>query len=186
MDADEFAHLLEVFRLAVGSEAHDFVFVAVMREADELGDGGIKNPERVREVDPLIDLDPAATAPPQRGAGKIAKAIDREAGGFLETGEEDGGGEMRQVMLDVMDLRGKLDAIRFFQGFAGGGGAAHVLHLLPHEARIGQMGEDEGEPAPVVRAGFAVERDVVDLRQAWRRLRRGNNRSPGWAARPSA
>ena len=43
LDANQLSHLLEVLWLAVRSEAHDFVFVAVMREADKLGDGGIEN-----------------------------------------------------------------------------------------------------------------------------------------------
>ena len=44
LNADQLAHLLEIFWFAVRREAHHFVFVAVMGKADELGDGGIENP----------------------------------------------------------------------------------------------------------------------------------------------
>ena len=63
------------------------------------------------EVDALIDLDPASPAPAQRGAGEIAEAIDGKTGGFFEAGEEDGGSEMGEVMLDVMDLGFELEAV---------------------------------------------------------------------------
>ena len=38
-------------------------------------------------------------------AGKIAEAIDRNAGSLFESRNEKGRGEMRQVMFDVVDLR---------------------------------------------------------------------------------
>ena len=44
LDAYDFAHLVEELWFTVGGKAHDLVFVAVMRETDKLGEGGIENP----------------------------------------------------------------------------------------------------------------------------------------------
>ena len=117
----------------------------------------------MRKINPLLDLDPPAAPPPQRGAGEVAKTIDGEAGRFVEPGEEHGRGEMGQMVLDVMHLGRDLDAVGLLQRFAHGGSAAQVLNLLPHQAWIGQMSQDEPEPPPVVRTRFAVDRNMVDL-----------------------
>lgn len=115
------------------------------------------------EIDPLIDLDPTASAPAQRGAGEITETVDREAGSLIESGKENRGSKVREVMFDMMNLRLELDCVGLGKGFGCRGSAANVLNLLPHQARVRQMGQDKAEPAPVVDPGAAIDRDVVDV-----------------------
>ena len=48
---DHVAHLVGEARLAVGRQAHHLVFVAVLRKAEKLGERGVEQPQRMREVD---------------------------------------------------------------------------------------------------------------------------------------
>ena len=52
-EMDKLAHGLEVRRLAVWSEPHHLVFVAIVRKPEILRERLVKHSERVRKVDPL-------------------------------------------------------------------------------------------------------------------------------------
>jgi hypothetical protein len=56
-NVDDLAHLGKEGGLAVGGEAHDFVLVAEMGEAEVLGEGGVEDAEGMGEIDAGIDAD---------------------------------------------------------------------------------------------------------------------------------
>jgi hypothetical protein len=53
----------------------------------------------------LIDFDPSSLPHAHGRAGEVAKAVNGDTGGFLESGNEKRRGEMGQMMFDVVDLR---------------------------------------------------------------------------------
>ena len=72
------------------------------------------------KINPLVDLDPSPAPPPQRGAGEIAEAVNRKAGGFLKPGDQDSGCEVCEMVFDVMDLRFELNPVSLLERFRGG------------------------------------------------------------------
>src|SRR5438309_11973540 len=56
------AHLPHELRLAIRRESHHLVFVAVMGEANELCDRRKKDPERVREINAVLNFYPVSMA----------------------------------------------------------------------------------------------------------------------------
>src|SRR5438045_7316502 len=82
---DQPAHLPDKLRLAIRRQSHHLIFVTVMGEANELGNRRKKNSERVREINAVLYLYPISMAESESGAGKIAKAIDKQADCFLKT-----------------------------------------------------------------------------------------------------
>ena len=53
---------LDVSRLAVGSEPHDLVFAGIHREAGEIGESRVEQPERVRKPHLPQDLERVAAS----------------------------------------------------------------------------------------------------------------------------
>ena len=117
----------------------------------------------MRKIYAILDLDLAAGTEPKRGAGKIAKAIDRKTGGFIESGNQKGRGQMREVMFDMVDLRFDLVPVFLFEYFLDGGCAANVFDLLPHQFGMHPVGEHKSEPTPVVHTRFAVDCNMIDI-----------------------
>src|SRR5260370_31349764 len=133
-------YLRAVIWVAVRRESHHFVFVAVGVEADELRQRRIKNSERMREVNTFVNFHGVAAANSHRCAGEIAEAVDGNTRGFVETRNQEGRSEMREMMFDVMDLRFERNSVRFFKSLVGGRRAPEVTDLLDHQARVGSMG----------------------------------------------
>ena len=107
LDADDLPHLVHVGGLAVGGEAHDFVFVAVVGEADELRDCRVEKAQRVREVNAPINLDVATAPHAPRGAGEVPEAVHRETHRLVEIADVKSGREMREMVFDVVELCAK-------------------------------------------------------------------------------
>ena len=89
----------------VGREAHDFEFVTIAEEAEILSDSCIEDSQRVREVDAVEHFQPAVLAECKRCTDEIAEAVQSADGGILESGNEEGAGQMGRMMLDEMNLR---------------------------------------------------------------------------------
>ena len=161
--ADHLADLRYKARLAIGGEAHHLVLVAVLGEAEELGESGVEQAERVGEPDRAMDVEMVALADAPHEAAEIAEAVDGDEGRFFEGGREESAGEMGAMVLDVVDadLVGPGDAGRgegigefgHFDAVAGAGNEArpiarangHAGELLP-EMRLGVAGNgDMGE-----------------------------------------
>jgi hypothetical protein len=75
-----------------------------MRESDELSDSRVKNPERVRKIDALIDPDALSASEADGGAGEIPETIDRNAGRLVKPRKMKGRGAMSEVVLDLVQL----------------------------------------------------------------------------------
>lgn len=117
----------------------------------------------MREKNALVDLDAVSLAHSKRGAGKIAEAINRDAGGLFETRNQIGRREMREVVLDVVGLRLNLDPVKLLERFLDRCGAPDVLDFLPHQLRMWPTRENESEAPQIVYARLAIDRDVIDL-----------------------
>src|ERR1700693_5346540 len=100
--ADDVAEGFNTIGLAIGTEAHHFVFVAEFQEAEILRDGAVKKAQRVRESNGAVDVHATAVANTPHGAGKIAEAIGGEKGGALERRNKKTAGQMGLMMLDAM------------------------------------------------------------------------------------
>ncbi len=103
--AHDLAQLADEAGLAVGREPHHLVFVAEAEEAEVLRDGGVENPQRVREEDAVEHLDAIAAAARQHRRHEVAEAVDGEQRRLLERRAEEGGGEVREVVLDGNERR---------------------------------------------------------------------------------
>ena len=73
---------------AVGREAHQLVFAAVDLEAAVVGERGIEQPERVRKLQLLRQLDLVAAPDAQRRRAPLADAVERQDGRFVERARE--------------------------------------------------------------------------------------------------
>ncbi len=102
--ADDPAHLVEEARGAVRGQAHHLALVAVLGEAEPLGDRGVEDPERVREEHSLEDPERRSTALGQHRAGEVTEAVHGEDRRVLERRDEEGARHVRLVVLDVVQL----------------------------------------------------------------------------------
>ena len=103
--AHQIAELFDVTGLAIRREAHDFPFVAVIREAEKLCGRRVQDSERVRILDLAQHLDRIPFSHAPHGRDKIAKAIQRNQRRPGERRNEEGAGQMRAMMLDVVKRR---------------------------------------------------------------------------------
>lgn len=163
LEDDDLTHGLEKPRFAVGSQAHHFVFIAVMRKPDELSQRRVKDTKRVRKVDAVIDFDVVAAAHPPSGAGEVAKAIDREADRFGERRNKERGGKMSEVVFDLMNLRAnRLAGNGLLESGFNRGNLAAVAELVEDEGWRRAMAKDETEPSKIVDVRIAIDGDMID------------------------
>ena len=90
---------LHVGRLAVGCEPHHLVLAGIDLEAGVVGERGIEQPERVREMDFLRHLELVAASNRGRGRGPFADAVHRQHGGFLERRRKKSGSGVALMVL---------------------------------------------------------------------------------------
>src|SRR5205823_1035870 len=90
LEVDQGFDLTHVTRFAVRREAHDLEFVAVVREAEILREREIQQPERVRKVHALADMEAGALDLSPRRADEIAEAVNRAHGRIVERADECG------------------------------------------------------------------------------------------------
>ena len=101
LELHDLPHRVDEARLAVGREPHHLVLVAVVREAEILRQRLVEDAERMREVDAAVDREMRRPRPtPQRALREVAEAVDRDADRLVEGRDEEGRGQMREVMLD--------------------------------------------------------------------------------------
>ncbi len=105
-------HLVEKARRAVRREAHHLALVAVLREAEPLGDRGVEDPERVREQDALEHAERGSAALREHRRGEVAEAVDGQDRGVLERRDEERARDVRLVVLDVVELGAHLGSER--------------------------------------------------------------------------
>jgi hypothetical protein len=86
-------------RLAVGRKPHHLVLAGVDLEPRVVGEGRVEQPERMREVDLLVHLEPVAPADGRGGRRPLADAVHRQDHGLLERRREERARRMAQVVL---------------------------------------------------------------------------------------
>ena len=165
LEPHDAAHGLEVFRLAVGRQAHHLVFVAVVRKADELRDRLVEHAERMREMHAPIDADLAAAAQAPSRAGEIAEAVHRHANGLLEWRHVEGRRQMRPVMLHEFDTAVERLAQRFAQQHRHRLALRAVAQSREHQRRIGPVPQREPDLLRERRARITVDGQHRDLAQ---------------------
>src|ERR1044071_5745078 len=100
LEPDDAAHRIEMRRLSVRREAHDFVLVAVMRKAQILGQRLIEDAERMRKKDLAVDGKRWSGACAPRAAGEIPEAVHRDDGRLAKGRDVKRRGQMRHVVFD--------------------------------------------------------------------------------------
>src|SRR6185369_14835826 len=84
LQSNDLLHLVQEFGFAIGGQAHDLVFVPVKRKTEPLSQCGIKNTQRVREINSAVDLDLPASRQTPRRAREITEPIHRHGHRFRE------------------------------------------------------------------------------------------------------
>src|ERR1700730_4609106 len=113
----------------------------------------------------MVDLDLASLPRSEHGTGEIPETIDRQTGCLTEAGNKKGRRQMRQVMLDMVNLRFDLNSVARLQFFLDGCRAADVFDLLGHQFWMRPMCKSKSEPAQIIRARFAIHGNVIDFLQ---------------------
>ena len=85
--------------MSIGREPHELVFAAIDLETAIIREGGVQEPQRVREVKLAEDLDVLALSPPDRRRRPFSHAVEGEDRGFLEGRRIKSAGRVRKVML---------------------------------------------------------------------------------------
>src|SRR3954468_19346399 len=116
----------------------------------------------MRKINPVSDGNLIALTETGNRAGEIAEAVNGDACGFLEPGDEERGREMSQVMFHIVQLRFDLVSVGFLELFLYRGRAADVFDFLPHQPRAGSMTENKRQSFPIVSARLAINCDVLD------------------------
>jgi hypothetical protein len=75
-DAHDVADQSGKARFAVRRQTHHLVFVAVLREAEQLRERRVEQAKRMREADAAADVDPTSPPHAPHDAAEVAKAID--------------------------------------------------------------------------------------------------------------
>jgi len=85
LDVDQMAaDRIGINRLPIGSQAHQLVLPGVDFESAEIGKCGIKEPERMRKVEFLEQLDPVSPTNSDTGGGPLAHPVHRQNSSLLE------------------------------------------------------------------------------------------------------
>ena len=162
--AHNVAHRLQHRRLAVRRQAHDLVFVAVVREPEELGDGRVEDAERVREADLTVDVDALVIAAPPHRADKVAESVDGKHGRVAERSHEECRGEMRAVMLDVVKPRPERRDVEGLGDLAADVADFRAVLETPFDcAERRSPCQQEGGALQHAGFGIAVDGDVIDV-----------------------
>src|SRR5215831_7832192 len=81
---DDFAHCRHVRWRSVGRQPHNLILVSVMRKPEILGEGLVKDAERVGKIHSALDRDISSLTDTPCRAGEVAEAIDRHDHRFFE------------------------------------------------------------------------------------------------------
>src|SRR5437667_9431652 len=113
LQADDLGKLTTIRILAVGREAHNLAFIAILPVADELTDHGVKTAERVRQKHTIQDFDVISFTARHHGRNEVAGAVVAETCGPLPRRAVIGAGDVGHVMLEMMFLKTELCRIDF-------------------------------------------------------------------------
>ena len=156
-----------VFILAVGSEAHDFAFVAVFVVADELADHGVDAAEGVRQEYAFEHFDVVAFAARHHGGDEISGTVVAEAGGFLPGRTVVGAGDVCDVVLEMVLAEPKLRGVDFERCGQQRANVTHRLFALAETDEIQNLrwvGESVLDFLREIRVAILADSDVVNIR----------------------
>ena len=160
----DLSHGVHECRLAIGREAHDLVFVAVMRKAQILRQRLIEDAERMREIHASVDGDGLASADPPRSAGEVAEAVDRDDDGFGERRNMEGRGKMREMMLDPVHLAMKaLSREARCQQLLDAPARSPVPEPVENEREVGTVGRHIGQLPEQIGPAVLIDGDVPHI-----------------------
>src|SRR5260370_28848286 len=83
-DADHIAHLGQEAGFAVGGEPHHLVLVSVLGESQKLGEGGVKQAQRVGEMNTALNVETISLPLRLHHTAAVAESVDRNNRRFLE------------------------------------------------------------------------------------------------------
>ncbi len=110
---DGLADLLAVCVLAVGSQAHDLAFIAILVVADEFADHRVEAAEGVGEEHAVEHFDVVALATRHHGGDEVAGTVVAQPGGLLPRRTVVSAGDVGDVVFEVMLLKAKFRGINF-------------------------------------------------------------------------
>jgi hypothetical protein len=166
VELDEPAHLVEVHRLAVRSEAHDLSLVAVVREAEPLRDRRVEDPERVREENPVEHLELVVAPVREHRAREVSEAIDRHHRGLVVRRDEERARDVGLVVLDVVELRAQRPGLDVQGVREDGPDVAHPRRVLESRFQVARRRRPPDRSQQLlreVRARVAADRYMVEL-----------------------
>ena len=134
-----------------------------MREAEILRHRLVENAERMGKQDPAIERQLGAAAAAPGGAGKIAKAVDRDHRRVAKWRWVKCRGEMREMVLDMVDGAGKAPARQCGKLVRNAGDFRAVAQPLEQQLRTWPPRHDISELAEKVGPAAAVDGDMGDV-----------------------
>ena len=176
---------LRVFRLAVGREPHHLVLAGIDLEAGVVGEGGIEQPERMREVDLLERSSRSLPRPTPTDvvAHSPTPSIVSTAASSNGEGKNARGG-VAQVMLGEQQLAlpvevaRELPAARRAAAASGTASPQPQRHRHAERAKAARREGEIGFEQPLeFQKRLVVEHDVIDVVQRDARLPPGNRRA---------
>ena len=97
-----FVHFPGHNRLAIGGQTHYLVLIPVGAKTQQLGKRGIKNTQRMREINRLQYLYVFSPSDTHHGSGKISGTINREDYRFIKRAGKKGTCHVAAVVLNIM------------------------------------------------------------------------------------
>src|SRR5437764_8501941 len=129
-----------------------------------MGEGLVKDAERMRKVDPPRDLDFAPLTDTPHRAGKVAEAVDRDNDCFFKRRDMECRGEMREMVLDIVECSAKAVTRK--------GLGEQLGNLLPpaavpeareHQVHFGRVAEKIADLSHAMDAVVQIDGDMVDI-----------------------
>src|SRR5437868_7857200 len=122
--------------IAIGREAHDFAFVAILRISDELAEHRIQTAERVRHKYAFKNLDVIAFTVRHHRGDKIPRTVIAETGSLLPGRAVVCAGDVGDVMFEMVFLKFKLLRADVESRGQQRAYVAHRLFALPQTDKV--------------------------------------------------
>src|SRR5579859_3818823 len=110
---NDVAEFVKIRRRTISGEAHYFVFITELPEAQILRHRGVEHSERMRKCDGAVNANLRTFADSPHGAGEITQTVGREDGGTVKRGDKKCAGEMRLMVFNAMKLRANALRVQF-------------------------------------------------------------------------
>ena len=120
----------------------------------------------MREIDPTFHLQLLSPSPPPGGAGKITKSINGNIHRIRKRGTKIGRREMREVMLDVVNLRPEsLPRESSPDGILQGTRLGTFPEAIQDQLQVRPAGQQIQGPAKIVDPRIEIDRQMFQVTQ---------------------